>query len=302
MRAFQKACTVKIIEPRLLEGFVSTGGARPAQIPESGVQEALRDFEPDFVACLGGGLFLTRPSRQLFAKRTVFAGFAMSDPLGLEASLEIAPEFDLFYTQDPQTLEIYKSRGIQIRRCDPAIDPELYRPLGLTAESDILFYGKWTPYRDEVLRLLASRFCVRLHAHLGEQRWSLPVQAPLEVPSALCEALNRTRLALEVTVLDDVQGQFRGRSRLTNRPQFAAACGIPSLIDHFDRLSEFFEPGEEIVSFRSLNEILERTAEILSDDSKRQRMAGRARARVLREQTWDLRVASVLQDREKLRS
>ena len=56
------------------------------------------------------------------------AGFALSDPYGLAASLAIAPQFDLFYTQDPQTLADYAGRGVAAKRCDPATDPELYQP------------------------------------------------------------------------------------------------------------------------------------------------------------------------------
>ncbi|MBK9087581.1 MAG: glycosyltransferase [Holophagales bacterium] len=296
VRALERSGPTKVVEPRFIEGFVPTGAARPALIPRAAVEEALASFQPDLVVCLAGGLYLARESRQLFPGATVFAGLALSDPLGLDASLDIAPEFDLYYTQDPQTLPSYVERGIAARRCDPATDPELYRPLGLPPEDDILFLGKWTPHRDEVVRRLSQLFRVAVHAHAGDSRWTIPARPPLESPPELCAGINRARLMLEFAVLDDAEGRFRGTSRMTNRPQFAAACGVPTLIDPFEHLSDFFEPGIEIEVYRSVEELTERAAALLADEPRRHEMGRRARARVLREQTWDHRVDMLRRD------
>ncbi len=302
VRALERSGPTKVVEPRFIEGFVPTGAARPALIPAAAVAETLASFQPDVVVCLAGGLYLARESRRLFPAGTVFAGLALSDPLGLDASLEIAPEFDLYYTQDPQTLPFYAARGIAARRCDPATDPELYRPLGLPPEDDVLFLGKWTPHRDEVVRHLSDKFRVAVHAHAGDSRWTIPARPPLESPAELCAGINRTRLMLEFTLLDDADGPFRGTSRMTNRPQFAAACGVPTLIDPFDHLSDFFEPGVEIEVYRSREEAAAKAAALLSDEPRRREMGRRARERVLREQTWDHRVEMLRNDVRELRA
>lgn len=301
VRALERLGPTKVVEPRFLEGFVPTGAARPALVPRPAVAEALASFEPDLVVCLAGGLFLDRESRRLFRPGTAFAGLALSDPLGLDASLEIAPEFDLYYTQDPQTLPFYAARGIAARRCDPATDPELYRPLGLPAEDDVLFLGKWTPHRDEVVRRLSERFRVAVHAHDGEARWSVPARPPLMTPGELCEGVNRARLMLEFALLDDAEGPFSRTSRMTNRPQFAAACGVPTLIGPFDHLADFFEPGVEIEVYLSDEDAVARAAALLADEGRRREMGARARARVLGEQTWDHRAAMLARDVRDLR-
>lgn len=302
VRAFERRGPVKIVEPRFVEGFVSTGAAKPALIPPRAVEEALAGFTPEVVVCLAGGIYLSKGSRRLFPKQTVFAGFALSDPLGLEASLEIAPEFDLYYTQDPQTLPDYHACGIAARRCDPATDPELYRPLEIEPVDDILFLGKWTPHRNETLRGLASRFRVAVYTHAGDARWGIPARPPLDNPRDLCEGINRARLMLEFTVLDDAEGPFRGRSRMTNRPQFAAACGVPTLTDPFPNLTEFFEPGVEIEVYRSPEELADKAVALLVDDDRRREMGRRAQLRVLREQTWNHRVEMFERDVAELRA
>jgi hypothetical protein len=295
VRAMQKAFRTRVVEPIHFEGFVSTGGARPAQIPDAAVIENT-DPSPDVVVCLGGALHFSERALRSIPRDTPIAGFALSDPYGLAASVAIAPRFDLFYTQDPQTLPDYALRHIEARRCDLATDPELYRPERAVAECDILYYGKWTPYRDGLVTALAARFRVHVHAYAGETRWSVPVRPPLDTPDALRAGLNRCRLALETALLDDAQGPYRGKFRLTPRAFFAASCGVPTLVEAFPTLSEYFEPGVEIATFTPAEGLVETAAALLGDEPARAAMGRRARQRALREHTWDRRVEAFVLD------
>ncbi len=295
LRALQKVFRTTLVEPLALSGFVATGGAKPAQIPDDAVFQHT-DPAPQVVVCLGGALHLSARARRMFPSDTVFAGFALSDPYGLEASLAIAPEFDFFSTQDAQTLPAYAGRGIAARRCDPATDPELYRPLRAANACDILYYGKWTPYRNDLLEALATHFSVRLHAYEGEKRWTVPIRPPLDTPDALAAAINGARLALETALVDDVHGKYRGTFRLTPRALFAASCGVPTLVESFPRLGEILEPGSEIATFPTKDDVVDSAAAILGDEPARVAMGRRARQRALREHTWDRRVESFVLD------
>ena len=173
VRAFQRVYRTTVVEPQRFPGFVPTGGARPALIPDEAVIENT-DPPPDVVVCLGGALHFSKRSLRAFSRQTVLAGFALSDPYGLPASMQIAPQFDLFYTQHAQTLGDYGALDIRARRCDPATDPELYRPGRSAAQCDVLYYGKWTPYRDGLLSALSKKMRVRVHGYAEERRWSLP--------------------------------------------------------------------------------------------------------------------------------
>jgi len=295
VRAFQKAFRTRIVEPFRLPGFVSTGGAKPVFVPDEAVIEHT-DPAPDVVVCLGGALHFSERARRMFPATTPLAAFALSDPYGLAASIAIAPEFDLFYTQDPQTLPDYALRRVKARRCDPATDPELYFPERAAPECDVLYYGKWTAYRDGLVSALSARFRVRVHAYEGETRWSVPVLPPLDTPEALRAGLNRCRLALDPALLDDAQGSYRGRFRITPRAFFAASCGVPSLVEAFPLLAEFFDPGVEIATFSAVEDVVEKAAALLEDEPVRAAMGRRARQRVLREHTWDRRVESFILD------
>jgi spore maturation protein CgeB len=302
VRAFQRAFRTRVVEPQRYAAFEPTGGARPALVPDDAVIEHT-DPKPDVIVCLGGGLhFSDRALRELRNRRVLLAGFALSDPYGLPASLAIAREFDLFYTQDPQTLPDYRAAKISAARCDPATDPELYAPprQRRDADCDVLYYGKWTPYRDALVTALARRVRVRVHAYAGDRRWSVPVEPPRDTPDALRAALNGTRLALETARLDDAEGRYRDAFRITPRPFFAASSGVPSLIEEFPTLSEWFAPGEEIATYRSAEDAAETAARLVADEPARAALGRRARARALREHTWDRRVEAFAIDVRRL--
>jgi spore maturation protein CgeB len=303
VRALQRALRTRVVEPMRYRGFESTGGARPALVPDDAVIEHT-DPAPDVIVCLGGALrFSERMLRELRNRRVVLAGFALSDPYGLRASLAIARDFDLFYTQDPQTLPDYRAVGVAAGRCDPATDPELYRPDPARArrdpDCDVLYYGKWTPYRDAILTAMARRVRVRVHAYAGDTRWSIPVSPPCDTPEALRAALNGARIALETARLDDAEGKYRDTHRITPRAFFAASCGVPSLIEDFPALSGFFAPGDEIATYGSPEDAAEAAARLAGNEPVRAAMGRRARSRALREHTWDRRIEAFVLDVER---
>lgn len=300
LRAFERVAEVQLIDPLQFRGYAPTGGARPAALPGAELVAALAETAPDLVVCLGGGLFVPARTREHLAPGTRFVGIALSDPLALATSLEIAPEFDLFYTQDPQVLDAYARVGIAARRCDIAVDLELYHPEAAAPDCDVLYYGKWTPYRDSVVSRLGRRFAVKLHAHAGETRWSLPTAPTLASPEALRSALNRARLALELALLDDAPPPYRDAWRITYRPFFAAACGVASLVEASPRLAEFFAPPEEIVTFADPDALMRGVERLLGDEWLRREIGTRARARVARDHTWDRRVRAILEDVARL--
>lgn len=303
VRALQRAFRTRVVEPMSYRGFEPTGGARPALVPDDAVLEHT-DPRPDVIACLGGALhFSERTLRELRNRRIVLAGFALSDPYGLRASLAIAREFDLFYTQDPQTLLDYRAAGVGAGVCEPGTDPELYRPDPARSrrdpDCDVLYYGKWTPYRDAVLSALARRVRVRVHAYAGDARWSVPASPPCDTPEALRAALNGARIALETARLDDAEGRYRDTFRITPRAFFAASCGVPSLVEEFPALSNYFAPGDEIATYRSPEDAAETAARLASDEAARAAMGRRARSRALRQHTWDRRIEAFVLDAER---
>ena len=300
VEAFRKVGSVRVVEPHLEPGFVPTGAASPAEIPAPAARRATEDFEADQVICLGGALFLSPESRAFFRPATVFVGIALSDPLGLEASMAVAPEFDLFYTQDPQTIPAYAEAGLDVKRCDLAVDAEIFRPVPSAPTCDVVFFGKWTPYRDRMLRSLADRCTVAIHTHRGENRWRLPTLPELDDPESLCRAVSCSRLAIDFALVEQPGNPFDGTYRMTPRTQIAAACAVPTIIEGFSGLGDYFTPGSEVMTFSGEEEMIEVAEELLADADRRRTLGLAARRRVVAEHTWDRRVRQILSDIESV--
>jgi spore maturation protein CgeB len=71
----------------------------------------------------------------------------------------------------------------------------------------------------------------------------------------------------------------------------AAACGVPVVSDPWDGLSEFFEPGEEILVAHNTEEAV---AHLSRDAGELRAIGAAARARVLRDHTADARAAELI--------
>jgi glycosyltransferase involved in cell wall biosynthesis len=72
-----------------------------------------------------------------------------------------------------------------------------------------------------------------------------------------------------------------------------AACGVFQLLQRVPSVGEFFREDEEIVCFDSREEMVDKIRFYLQNDNERARIAQNARARALRDHTWDQRVAQM---------
>ncbi|MCX7896008.1 MAG: glycosyltransferase [Thermoanaerobaculum sp.] len=294
VHAFIRHVPPRVLDPLRFPGTRPTGALAPVPIPEPALHEAAA-FTPHCVVCLGGGYFIPERLRPLFPPSTVFVGIALSDPQGLPASLQIAPSFDLYYTQDPGSLEAYRAAGISARRLDLAVDPRRFFPEPRPKLYDLVFVGKWTPYRNALLTRLRQEFQVAVYAHAQETRWTFPVYGPLNHLPALRRAFTSARVALDVAVVEDAHSPWHGRSRITPRAFMAAACGVPVLMDQAEAIADYFAPGVEVATFTTLEEAVERARDLISQPERAHAMGSAARARVLHCHTWDHRIACLLE-------
>ena len=302
VQALGEFTELRVVEPYLFPGYRSTGGAAPSKVPSAAVDAGLEGgFQPDIVACIGGGHYLSDEDQKRFSPSCVFVGFALSDPLGAEATEAIAPKFDLYYSQDPQSVAIYRAKGLRVGRCDPAVDPRTVKFKPMPKDLDVIFVGKWTPLRNALISRLSTIVRVGVFTNDGETRWDVEPLGSLPSPESLSLAFSRAHLALEVARVENQHG-LTGFYRLTNRTQFAALCFVPSLIEPFPFLSDFFEPGEEIETYSDEEELVEKVLLLLSDGKRREEMGARAHRRVLLTATWRQRLAMVFADIEACRA
>jgi Uncharacterized protein conserved in bacteria len=71
-------------------------------------------------------------------------------------------------------------------------------------------------------------------------------------------------------------------------------CGGFLLTDHRRQMEDLFEPGREIISYQDPGEIPELVRHYLPREAERRRVTEAARARILAEHTYDLRLVSLV--------
>ncbi len=301
VRAFATCTQGQLFVPAHYPEFVPTGGAAPAPVPPALV-EALRKFAPHVVVCLGGGLFVPPTLRELLPPKTILVGIALSDPQGLSASLAIAPHFHLFYTQDPGSVAAYQRQGVAAQYLALAADPERFFPTPAAKRWDVVFVGKWTPYRHGLVEALARVAAVRVVAYRGEGRWPLPVASQVDEEEELRQEINAARLVLDPARVELADAPDHHVYRLTPRAFMAAACGVAAVVEARCPLEGLFVPEEEIVTFDGTPAgAVAAVQGVLGDAARWARLGEAARRRLLAFHTWDHRVQQVLGDVTRLR-
>lgn len=295
-RAFAALGRTRLFDPAEDAGFVPTGAAAPAPLPR-GLIKGIARFAPHVVVCVGGATFVPSALRPSLPGNPVVVGIAQSDPQALPASLEIAPNFDLFYTQDEGSLAAYERHGLAAHFLPLAADPFALFPVPGGPTCDVLYFGKWTEYRNELVRALARTATVRVLAYRGETRWEVPVAPQADDESTLRREISGARLVLDPTRVElSVDGSWDVH-RITPRAFMAAACAVPALVEERCPLDGLFEPREEIITFDGSPEGAAAAVRVLLADEPRRRAIGEAaRHRLLLSHTWLHRARRVLDD------
>ncbi|MCE5242282.1 MAG: glycosyltransferase [Syntrophobacteraceae bacterium] len=183
----------------------------------------------------------------------------------------MAPFFDCIVLHDASALPLLIQRGhrnIAGHVVFP-FEPRLHRPLNLPREYDISFIGLASPYRNEWLDLIRTRF---------------PVHTPHIYGDAFVEEVNKSRIVLNLhhTPLPNTE----------HRVIKAMACGAFVLSEPLSQ-PELFEDGKEIVLFNRDN-LLDLIAYYLEHEEEREAIAAAGHARVWNRYTATRQLGEIL--------
>jgi spore maturation protein CgeB len=178
-----------------------------------------------------------------------------------------------------------------------SVDPELYFPEPRRARWDMGYLGTYSvdrqPTVDRLLVGPANRLPDRSFLVVGPQYpqdlvWPANVKRIIHLPPAKHRRFyNSQRFTLNVTRADMIKAGYSPSVRLFE----AAACGVPIISDYWDGLETFFELDSEILVARSADDVVRMLRE--TSEPERQRIAARARERVLSHHTAAHRAAEL---------
>jgi spore maturation protein CgeB len=289
-------------ELKLYQRWENTVAAASADLADADVG-IVTSYCPDGVAA--AELVLSAPS-------AVSVFYDLDTPVTLErlrngeAVTYIAPGglagFDLVLSYTGGTALTDLERLLGAKRVLPlygSVDPAVHYPVAPVDRyrADLSYLGTYAEDRQQALirllvdparRLPDRRFLIGGAKYPEAFPWSDNIYfvrhlPPAEHASFYCSS----RLTLNVTRAPMAEMGYCPSGRLFE----AAACGAPVLTDSWDGLSDFFEPGSEILVASTTSDAI---AALETSDAELNRIARAARERTLAEHTADRRACELV--------
>jgi spore maturation protein CgeB len=239
---------------------------------------------------------------------------------------DLAPLCDYCMVPERAALEKFRAVGARPVHVQMGANPELFRPLGLPKRYGVSFIGaKYADRSVFIAALLRGGLPVQVWGagwkresvgdllSGGRRAWTLGglqrlargavnrlrtwqrdrlvdrVASPPLGDDAMVEVYNQSRIALNFSkALDDERpGVVHRHLRL--RDFEVPMTGSFYMPEYSDELAEYYEIDKEIVTFRSVEELVEKARYYLPRDYERTRIADAGYKRAMREHTWTMR-------------
>lgn len=235
------------------------------------------------------------------ATEALAVNWLSDNPLLVPALLRAARVYDRLYVKDSYVLAELRKVGVMhavyLGQC---CAPELHRTMPLTQQqrafygSDLAVVGVPYPLR---LRYLEQLKDFDLKVWVDHPVVRLPRRSPVRghVVRHQTFGIEQTRVFNAALIVlnthhpQDVHG-------INLRTFEAAGCAAFQLADWKADLPRFFEPDQEVVTFRTLEELRDKARYYLAHPRERREIADRAQKRAHAEHTYRHRMAAILAD------
>jgi spore maturation protein CgeB len=271
----------------------------------SALQSIVQFSKPDLVLTLVGLNFPTSMLHWLKQHGIKTAGWFTEDPYYIDQTLKLVNEYDYVFTIDSASLEYYQKKGHnQAYHLPLATNPTIFMPKQVEEKyrSDICLVGYPYPDRINYVKLLLQYTSYKIllvgnwkpYVHKFRRKENLIIHEGWVEPQVVANYYNGAKIVLNThrpPTLRHNQNKLgvTGKS-INNRTFDVAACSAFQLIEFKEDLPQHFMEEVEIVSFKSLEELLEKTHHFINADAERKNIANKARERVLKEHTFQHRL------------
>ncbi|MFB3907597.1 MAG: glycosyltransferase [Candidatus Eisenbacteria bacterium] len=267
-----------------------------------GLLRAVDEFRPQLLFVIGGEVFDARTIQRISRRGIRTALWIADDPYQRGREIVAAPAFDLVYVFDPYYREALRKRGVARPQYLPmACDPKVHRPIPLSQAERrelggiLCFVGTWYPNRDRLLREIRD-----LPLSIWGGGWPLALaRRPLHplAPHYRGRASGGEMVRIysghrAVLNIQHPQSKLAQNMRTFEGP----ACGALTLTEWTEELPNLFREGEEIVSWRSVDELRGKLHHLLARPEKAQAIGARGRERAHQDHTYRCRMKRVLED------
>jgi len=280
-------------------------------VPGDSLPDLASLHKPNLLLALDG---LELPLEHVNAVRAMGIPTAIwftDDPYYTDLTVPLSTQYDYVFTLERNCVDLYRSAGCsQVHYLPFAAFPQHYRPTLMPSphRRNLSFIGSAYWNRVNFLRpifpalieqglMINGIWWDRLPEYpdyvdrieLG--KWMGPVETA-EVYSGSKIVLNLHRSPFE----EDVNNNKAGITAASPNPRTfeISACATLQLVDSRDDLASFYVPGEEIETFSSPEELVEKVRFYLNHEEARREIALRALHRTLRDHTYSNRLDQLL--------
>jgi spore maturation protein CgeB len=271
---------------------------------EAVLQEAAA-WRPDLVLALAQAPLGARVLEQMRAAGIRTAFWFVENFRVLPYWKQVAAAYDVFFAiqKEPFLSELAAAGAPRAFYLPTACDRSRHIPVLLTPDertrygADVSFAG--APYLNRRRLLLAlSDFKLRLWG----EGWNATELAPWAADagkrfslSEMVRVFAGTRVNLNIHSAAHVDTLDPDPDYVNPRTFELSACGAFQLVDDREPLRDLFA-ADEVVSFRTMNELRDQVAHFLSREDERAAMAARARRRALADHTFENRARTILRE------
>lgn len=293
---------------RALQGLVSDLIVAAPSDPVAAIAKSSR---PDWVLVLNGVVLPLEQIQEIRQQGIKTAVWFTDDPYYTDWTAEIAPNYDVVFTLELSCVQFYRSLNCQQVYYMPfAVDPVQYapKPVEYAYHSDICFFGTayWNRVAviDELAPHLADyNFVIggwwwdrlknykKLASGIQLGTWLQPMETSAYYNGAKI-VLNIHREAEDDSI--NHNGRKVPAHSMNPRTFEINGCASLQMIDSRQELAHSYVPDKEIVTFDSVNELLEKIRYYLEHEEERREIAWNGFKRTMRDHTYRKRVFHLL--------
>lgn len=191
----------------------------------------------------------------------------------------LIPYIDLALTAAPECVEWYEKEGCPALFFPEASDPDMFHPMPeLPKIYDVCFVGGRYGVREKIVNALRSAGVSVTAYGFGWEAGRLETN---DVPPLFAQS----KIVLGVGTIGHCEDFYALKMRDFDGPM-SGSCYVTH--DNPD-LRLVYKVGEEIVTYRSVDDCIDKVRWYLSHEDERERVAQAGRARALADHTWEKR-------------
>jgi spore maturation protein CgeB len=307
-------CTVRLVNSRraiagapgftdkVVHKTVNLLMREPERRVEARLFAAIDEFSPTIILVVLGNM-LSPKTMELIRRRTSarVVCWCQDQMTTIGRQFLLGGGYDAVFVKDRYMQELFSAmiRSTRFYYLPEACNPRMHRPIALSPQDsetygcDVMIAGTLYYYRQEILlQMIKQMEGIHLKIWGSKPDWLLD-RLPGRYMGRHVHGDEKVRAALSAKICLNTlhYGEVNG---LNCRAFEIAGCGGFQMITRVPVLAEHFEPEVEVVTFGSVDELIEKTAYYLRDPAAAAAIAERGRLRAHRDHTYEHRLTELL--------